>query len=186
MVNAYGCGVHGHWPTSHGTNIPCLHVLLLTSPRPSPTLFSILAQTCPFLPWQFGIAFAYDSHLKPKPNTIFTYAFLKKKKKKKNQSALLTCVKNLQSMGLKTQKHADYIYHPNCFFSLNSQHSFIISRFVGHKKVSALTIVGLFYSYSFSYIVDCGLSNSTSFSIFPLQRELQQRVGHLNLKTIFA
>jgi hypothetical protein len=109
-----------------------------------------------------------------------------KKKKKKNQSALLTCVKNLQSMGLKTQKHADYIYHPNCFFSLNSQHSFIISRFVGHKKVSALTIVGLFYSYSFSYIVDCGLSNSTSFSIFPLQRELQQRVGHLNLKTIFA
>lgn len=90
----------------------------------------------------------------------------------------------------KTQKHADYISHPNCFFSLNSQHSFIISRFGGHKKVSALTIFGLFYSYSFSYIVDCGLSNSTSFSTFPLQRWIttkgrtSQLKNHICLKKI--
>lgn len=115
-------------------------------------------------------------------HTIFTYAFLKKKKKT-NQHYLPVS---------KTQKHADYIYqyHPNCFFSLNSQHSFIISRFVGHKKVSALTIVGLFYSYSFSYIVDCGLSNSTSFSTFPLQRWIttkgrtSQLKNHICLKKI--
>jgi hypothetical protein len=114
MVNAYGCGVHGHWPTSHGTNIPCLHVLLLTSPRPSPTLFSILAQTCPFLPWQFGIAFAYDSHLKPKPNTIFTYAFLKKKKKKKPISTTYLCQK-LAKYGSKNTETCRLYISPQLF-----------------------------------------------------------------------
>lgn len=59
-------------------------------------------------------------------HTIFTYAFLKIKKNKKPISTL-TCVKNLQSMGLKTQKHADYIYITPIVSSLSTHNIPLLS-----------------------------------------------------------